>query len=222
VRRELSRANIKQGEKDDIQCIELLGEGAYGKVGRSRGGAPPAPRLSAAPPRDAALARRPSAWPEAPPCRPPARPPPPPTPAPASTPQVYKGLWKGTIVAIKSVVLPANMSGAEKREKMAVMEAAVRRRRGAGRGGEGGRGGGRGARVGREKHARGGRARRSLLRSRPGAGADAAAHPAAPAPPPMRPPDLVGAVAPQHHGHLHLRHPRGARHLGRPRRGLGR
>lgn len=39
--------------------------------------------------------------------------------------QVYKGLWKGTVVAVKCVMLPANMSGQEKREKMAVMEAAV-------------------------------------------------------------------------------------------------
>lgn len=35
------------------------------------------------------------------------------------------GLWKGHVVAIKSIVLPAAMSGAEKREKMAVMEAAI-------------------------------------------------------------------------------------------------
>jgi hypothetical protein len=36
--------------------------------------------------------------------------------------QVYKGLWRGTRVAVKTLVLPANMSGAE---KMAVMEAAI-------------------------------------------------------------------------------------------------
>ena len=78
VRRELSRSNIKQagaggagaaGARDDIECIELLGEGAYGKV--------------------------------------------------------WRGAWKGSAVAVKSVVLPANMSGQEKREKMAVMEAAI-------------------------------------------------------------------------------------------------
>ncbi len=39
--------------------------------------------------------------------------------------KVYKGLWKGVVVAVKCVVLPANMSGQEKREKMAIMEAAV-------------------------------------------------------------------------------------------------
>jgi hypothetical protein len=32
--------------------------------------------------------------------------------------QVYKGLWRGTTVAVKTMVLPANMTGAEKREKM--------------------------------------------------------------------------------------------------------
>jgi hypothetical protein len=31
---------------------------------------------------------------------------------------VYKGLWKGTVVAVKTIVLPAAMSGQEKREKM--------------------------------------------------------------------------------------------------------
>ncbi|GLI63679.1 hypothetical protein VaNZ11_006717 [Volvox africanus] len=39
--------------------------------------------------------------------------------------KVYKGLWRGTEVAIKTIVLPAKMSGKEKREKMAVMEAAI-------------------------------------------------------------------------------------------------
>ncbi|KAG1672489.1 hypothetical protein FOA52_002797 [Chlamydomonas sp. UWO 241] len=39
--------------------------------------------------------------------------------------KVYKGLWRGTEVAVKTIMLPANMSGAEKREKMAVMEAAI-------------------------------------------------------------------------------------------------
>ena len=32
--------------------------------------------------------------------------------------QVYRGLWQGTEVAIKTMILPSNMSGAEKREKM--------------------------------------------------------------------------------------------------------
>lgn len=39
--------------------------------------------------------------------------------------QVYKGLWKGSVVAVKTIVLPAVMSGQEKREKMAIMEAAI-------------------------------------------------------------------------------------------------
>jgi len=69
VRRELTKANIELGTTDQIQCMELLGEGTYGKV--------------------------------------------------------WKGLWKGSVVAVKTMLLPANMSGAEKREKMAVMEAAI-------------------------------------------------------------------------------------------------
>ncbi|KIY94478.1 hypothetical protein MNEG_13483 [Monoraphidium neglectum] len=32
--------------------------------------------------------------------------------------KVFKGLWRGTTVAVKTMILPANMSGAEKREKM--------------------------------------------------------------------------------------------------------
>ncbi|KIY95632.1 hypothetical protein MNEG_12331, partial [Monoraphidium neglectum] len=39
--------------------------------------------------------------------------------------KVYKGLWRGTTVAIKTMVLPAKMSGAEKHERMAIMEAAI-------------------------------------------------------------------------------------------------
>ncbi|KAF8066284.1 Gucy1b1 [Scenedesmus sp. PABB004] len=69
VRRELARANISTAEENHIQCLELLGEGTYGKV--------------------------------------------------------YKGLWKGSVVAIKTIVLPEAMSGQEKREKMAIMEAAI-------------------------------------------------------------------------------------------------
>ena len=52
---------------------------------------------------------------------------------PAQTPRfpalqfgkVYKGLWRGTVVAIKSMMLPSNMSGMERRESMAIMEAAI-------------------------------------------------------------------------------------------------
>ncbi|GLC35482.1 hypothetical protein PLESTB_000202500 [Pleodorina starrii] len=39
--------------------------------------------------------------------------------------KVQKGLWRGTVVAVKTMILPANMTGQEKREKMAVMEAAI-------------------------------------------------------------------------------------------------
>ncbi|GLC33295.1 hypothetical protein PLESTB_000349600 [Pleodorina starrii] len=39
--------------------------------------------------------------------------------------KVYRGLWRSTEVAIKTMILPTNMSGKEKREKMAVMEAAI-------------------------------------------------------------------------------------------------
>ncbi|KAG2500644.1 hypothetical protein HYH03_001411 [Edaphochlamys debaryana] len=39
--------------------------------------------------------------------------------------KVQKGLWRGTVVAVKTMILPANMTGQQKREKMAVMEAAI-------------------------------------------------------------------------------------------------
>ncbi|KAG1669245.1 hypothetical protein FOA52_003282 [Chlamydomonas sp. UWO 241] len=39
--------------------------------------------------------------------------------------KVYRGLWQGTEVAVKTMVLPGGMSSSEKREKMAVMEAAI-------------------------------------------------------------------------------------------------
>ncbi|PNH06725.1 Mitogen-activated protein kinase kinase kinase 11 [Tetrabaena socialis] len=39
--------------------------------------------------------------------------------------KVFKGEWRGTEVAVKTMVLPANMSGAEKREKMLLMEIAT-------------------------------------------------------------------------------------------------
>jgi hypothetical protein len=35
------------------------------------------------------------------------------------------GVWKGTSVAVKTMVLPAAMSGKERREKMAIMETAI-------------------------------------------------------------------------------------------------
>ena len=39
--------------------------------------------------------------------------------------KVHRGLWRGSVVAVKSMVLPANMSSAEKRGRMAIMEAAI-------------------------------------------------------------------------------------------------
>ncbi|KAG2437309.1 hypothetical protein HXX76_005966 [Chlamydomonas incerta] len=39
--------------------------------------------------------------------------------------KVHKGVWRGSTVAVKTMILPANMTGQEKREKMAVMEAAI-------------------------------------------------------------------------------------------------
>ena len=40
--------------------------------------------------------------------------------------KVYRGIWKGVTVAVKSIVLPMNaMSGAEHNERMAIMEAAI-------------------------------------------------------------------------------------------------
>ena len=39
--------------------------------------------------------------------------------------KVYRGIWKGEPVAVKTVVLPNNISGLEKRERMAIMEAAI-------------------------------------------------------------------------------------------------
>lgn len=129
MRRELTKANIRQGDRDDIECTALLGEGAYGKVGTFKKG------LSLGGGSAAVVVRHGDA-----------------TVSAVSKPnhglakglggisnalisiaqphscasQVYKGTWKGTTVAIKCVVLPANMSGQEKREKMAIMEAAVR------------------------------------------------------------------------------------------------
>ena len=37
--------------------------------------------------------------------------------------KVYKGIWRGTVVAVKSMVLPSNASS--RRERMAIMEAAI-------------------------------------------------------------------------------------------------
>ncbi|KAG2494733.1 hypothetical protein HYH03_007246 [Edaphochlamys debaryana] len=39
--------------------------------------------------------------------------------------RVYKALWRGTEVAVKVITLPAHMSGRERHERMAVMEAAI-------------------------------------------------------------------------------------------------
>jgi hypothetical protein len=46
-------------------------------------------------------------------------PPPPLLPLPLL--QVFKATWRGTVVAVKIMVLPSHMTGKEKREKMAVM-----------------------------------------------------------------------------------------------------
>jgi hypothetical protein len=39
--------------------------------------------------------------------------------------QVYRGLWRGSPVAVKTLLLPASLSPGEKREKMVVMETAI-------------------------------------------------------------------------------------------------
>ncbi|GAX77891.1 hypothetical protein CEUSTIGMA_g5333.t1 [Chlamydomonas eustigma] len=39
--------------------------------------------------------------------------------------QVYKGLWRDTVVAVKIMVMPNQMSDNEKRNRMAIMEAAI-------------------------------------------------------------------------------------------------
>ena len=47
--------------------------------------------------------------------------------------RVFKATWKGSMVAVKRMLFPAGMSGAAKRERMAIMETAVSR---GGRGGK--------------------------------------------------------------------------------------
>ena len=47
------------------------------------------------------------------------------TTSPPHSGKVYKAIWRGTTVAVKTMILPATMSGAEKRERMAIMEAAI-------------------------------------------------------------------------------------------------
>jgi hypothetical protein len=39
--------------------------------------------------------------------------------------KVYKGTWKGTVVAIKSMIMPGNVGNVDKLERMAIMEAAI-------------------------------------------------------------------------------------------------
>jgi hypothetical protein len=39
--------------------------------------------------------------------------------------QVFKGTWRGTVVAVKIMILPSYMTGKEKRERMAIMETAI-------------------------------------------------------------------------------------------------
>lgn len=138
VRRELARYNINSSEAGTIQCLELLGEGTYGKVGRAacicivsleqqlmpawlreadhtllpwwcviKGTVAVASCFSDFVEGYASCAKANMCMPT------------------AANMQVYKGLWKGTVVAVKTIVLPAVMSGQEKREKMAIMEAAI-------------------------------------------------------------------------------------------------
>lgn len=40
-------------------------------------------------------------------------------------PSLAAGTWRGSVVAVKAIVLPAALSGKAKRERMAVMEAAI-------------------------------------------------------------------------------------------------
>ena len=63
VKTQLNSDNVKSlAETEQVQTLEILGEGTFGKV--------------------------------------------------------CKGLWRGTEVAVKTMILPSNMTGAEKREKM--------------------------------------------------------------------------------------------------------
>ena len=39
--------------------------------------------------------------------------------------KVFRGYWRGTLVAVKVMRLPGNLSGKEKRDRMAVMETAI-------------------------------------------------------------------------------------------------
>jgi hypothetical protein len=41
------------------------------------------------------------------------------------TKQVYRAWWKGSLVAVKRMLFPSGMSGAAKRERMAIMETAI-------------------------------------------------------------------------------------------------
>ena len=104
--------------------LEMLGEGTFGKVykGECRGGAGRAGGQvgyggrPVATPRSDRAARVQTCI---------RRPPSPRQPKHLACCVAGTGLWRGTEVAIKTIVLPARMSGKEKREKMAVMEAAI-------------------------------------------------------------------------------------------------
>ena len=39
--------------------------------------------------------------------------------------KVHRATWRGIEVAVKSMVLPVKMSGQQKRERMAILEAAI-------------------------------------------------------------------------------------------------
>jgi hypothetical protein len=102
--------------RDELELRELLGEGTFGKVGGWRRGSfalttadsrrhwPAIDLVQSVAPSSTALHL---------------------APRPNPPQKVYKGVWRGSTVAVKTMVLPARMSGAEKRERMAVMEAAI-------------------------------------------------------------------------------------------------
>jgi hypothetical protein len=123
MRRQLAvNTNSSAQDLESIKAVELLGEGTFGKV-RQAGRGPPG--LGSATSR-CPLPNRSTQHYHTPPLLPSRLLSPPAPPLhPLSPAKVYKGLWRGTTVAVKTMILPANMSGAEKREKMAVMEAAI-------------------------------------------------------------------------------------------------